>query len=227
MLSRGSSEHLTEFICALTTNTTHFFRESVHFDFLKNRLPELAEAKRKQHKHELRVWCSASSTGQEVYTLMMVIQSFLNDANPAFKTWDLKFLATDIDPEVLERASSGTYQETELSGVPDPLKQQFFRAVRTGVQKAYQVQSEYRSKIRFAQFNLLTERYPFQFPFDIIFCRNVLIYFDRPTAEKVIEKLAGALAPGGLLFLGHSETGMMRSKVMKTLASGVYQKAGG
>lgn len=219
-LASGAPGAMNEFICALTTNTTQFFREPVHFEVLKRKLVEIIEYKKKRHTHEIRIWCSAASTGQEVYTMMMVIQDQIKNLGK----WNICFLATDIDHDVLERAASGIYQATEMNGIPEQYRSQFFNRLQDG---SYQFKSEFREGIRFAQFNLLTEKYPFQYPFDVIFCRNVLIYFDRPTAEGVIERLARALRPGGFLFLGHSETGMMKSKILKNFSSAAYQRTEG
>lgn len=221
-LAEGSPDRMTQFISALTTNTTQFFREPVHFDVLKQQMTELIHFKKSQHRHEIRIWCSAASTGQEVYTMLMVILGQLQD----YKSWDIKFLATDIDPEVIARAGTGIYQENEMQGVPEIYRQQFFNCIEVKSPKRYQVKKEVRDLVRFATFNLLTEKYPFQHPFDIVFCRNVLIYFDRPTAEGVIEKLALSLRPGGILFLGHSETGMMRTKFLKNISSAAYKRTG-
>lgn len=223
MLEKPNSPHMAEFIVSLTTNTTQFFREPTHFNVMTEKLNEILARKEKQKNYDLRVWCSASSTGQEVYTMMMTI---LNHPLMANKKWNIRFLATDIDYEVLQRASNGIYQENEMQGVPDHCIQKYFNGFKDDEGKKFQFKDEYRENIRFATFNLLTAKYPFQHPFDIVFCRNVLIYFDRPTAEGVIEKLAGTLGVGGFLFLGHSETGMMRSKSLKTISNGVYHKLG-
>lgn len=220
-LSSAGENEFSEFIFSLTTNTTHFFREAVHFDVLKEKMSEIIGQKRAQNSTELRVWCSASSTGQEVYTILMVL---LNQF-PVLSNWRIHFLATDIDREVLERAAAGIYQDSEMNGVADLYRQKFFQSIDASGRQ-FQVKQEFRKLIRFAPFNLLSESYPFQHMFDIIFCRNVLIYFDRPTSEGVIEKMAKNLRAGGLLFLGHSETGMMRSKMLKPIASGAYMKIG-
>lgn len=222
LLEKPNSQYMAEFIVSLTTNTTQFFREPAHFTIMTEKLTEIFQRKEKQKDFDLRIWCSASSTGQEVYTMMMVIQN-----HPMMsKRWNIRFLATDIDYEVLQKAANGLYQEGEIQGIPDQYLQKYFQGFKDDSGKKFQMKPEYRELVRFATFNLLTEKYPFKNPFDIVFCRNVLIYFDRPTAEGVIEKLARSLGTGGYLFLGHSETGMMRTKLLKTVSNGVYFKFG-
>lgn len=221
-LKSGQSGVMTEFVSALTTNTTQFFRESAHFDILREKIADMIQLKRQAHSLEVRFWCAASSTGQEVYTLMMVLMEELENKG----NWDIKFLASDIDLEVLDRAAQGIYTDTEMSGIPESYRKKYFSSIGNPTLKQFRIRPIVREKIRFAQFNLLTSSFPFQHPFDFVFCRNVLIYFDRPTCEAVIEKMAKSLGTSGHLFLGHSETGMMRSKLLKTVANGVYEKIG-
>lgn len=213
--------HVDELISAMTTNTTQFFRESVHFDFLKSQIVQMVREKQRSTQNELRIWCSAASTGQEIYTILMVLLSAIENPNLI----QLQVLATDIDLEVLETASAGVYSQGEVEAVPEAYLQRYFDTIKTGTTTKFRIKREVRSLIRFAPFNLLTEDYPFQFPFDVIFCRNVLIYFDRATGERVVDRLGAHLRPGGLLFLGHSETGLMKSKDLKTVSSAAYQKA--
>lgn len=222
ILAHPTAEILAEFVSALTTNTTQFFRESVHFDIFKNKLLETVEQKKKQHSYELRLWCAASSTGQEAYSILFTLLTHL----PSFSNWNIHFLSSDIDTEVLEKASLGIYQENELENLPEMYRHQYFKRVVSQA-KSYQIKTDIKKMVRFAQFNLLTDRYPFQHRFDFVFCRNVLIYFDRTTSDSVIEKIARTIRPGGYLFLGHSETGMMKSKFLKSIATGVYQKTEG
>jgi chemotaxis protein methyltransferase CheR len=206
-----------DFLQALTTNTTQFFREPLHFEHLKNILPNLLLKKQKEFNRELRIWCAASSTGQEPYTLAMVLKENI----PEFDRWVIHFLATDIDTEVLKRAANGVYTETEIQSVPSIQRQTYFHKLDKN--STYQANPDLRQMIRFAQLNLM-DPLPFQHPFDIIFCRNVLIYFDQATAQQVVEKLASSLRPEGYLFLGHSESGTMRSPKLKPLTHAVYQR---
>lgn len=224
LLEEQDAIHSPEFISAMTTNTTRFFREPDHFEVFKRIIPEILDAKKKKHHYELRVWCAASSTGQEVYTLLML----LLDLIPNWNQWSLKFLASDIDLKVLQKAADGIFTAEDVSEVPESYRVNFFNLRKSSQnQLDFQVKSEYREMIRFAPFNLQTAQYPFQHPFDIIFCRNVLIYFDAPTVHKVIINLGNSLDHSGYLFLGHSETGAMRMmNHFQSVSNGVYQKKG-
>lgn len=219
LLKSGKQEYLTELVSAMTTNTTEFFREADHFDLLKMVAREILL--RKGHDNELRVWCSASSTGQEPYTIAMVLE----EARSSLPPFKLKLLATDIDNDVLQRASNGVYTQREIESVPPLYRQKYFNSQPDDDQQTlYQANADLRSSIRFAQFNLLTDTYPFKFPFDIIFCRNVLIYFDRPTSAGIISKFAGALGKDSYLFLGHAETGTMQNPNLKSAGPALYQR---
>ena len=224
-LKSGEPEHLNSLVTAMTTNTTEFFREPQHFDLLKTVAREILL--RKGANNELRIWCSASSTGQEAYTIAMALEE-ARSLLPAFK---LKMLATDIDSVVLQKASQGLYTQGDVASVPAFIRQKYFQPVsdfskdkEKSKEKMYQVSPQLQQSIRFASFNLLSETYRFQFPFDIIFCRNVLIYFDRPTSAGIISKFAGALGSNSYLFLGHAETGTMQNKDLKLAGSALYQK---
>lgn len=218
LLKSGQQEYITELVSAMTTNTTEFFREADHFDLLKSVVKEILS--RKGSDNELRVWCSASSTGQEPYTIAMVLE----EARSSLPPFKLKLLATDIDTDVLQKASNGIYSQREMESVPQLYRQKYFNSLSGDQQGLYQANAGLRNSIRFAQFNLLTEAYPFKFPFDIIFCRNVLIYFDRPTSSAIISKFAGALGKDSYLFLGHAETGTMQNPNLKSAGAALYQR---
>lgn len=205
-----------EFVSALTTNTTEFFRENKHFPVFAKALGELRERRMAEGTREVRIWCGAASTGQEPYSILMTAL----EAYPDLMSWNLKFLATDIDLEVLSQAASGHYSEQEAKGVPPLYRQKFFRASPGSLC----VREEYRTMIRFAQLNLLSNPYPFQHKFDFIFCRNVLIYFDKATTASVLQKMGRALSPGGVLFIGHSESGAMKLPDFAPIAHAAYQK---
>jgi chemotaxis protein methyltransferase CheR len=222
----------SEFISALTTNTTQFFREPAHFDFLSGVLPDYLAAKSRGYgpdAQELRVWCAAASTGQEPFSMLILVQNELQRQAALRRAWRLKFLASDIDEAVLERASRGIYSAHETQGLSDDVRERFFLPAIdpvTGGEGAVRIHPELLSKIAFARINLVSMPYPFQHPFDIVFLRNVLIYFDPNTVARIIEQMARAIRPGGLLFLGHSESGCMKSPHFKPLAHAVYQRVG-
>lgn len=218
ILKNGSEDVNSEFVSALTTNMTSFFRESAHFDFLAKILPE------KFTQSELRIWCCAASTGQEPYTIAMTVKESLPEAQVA----RTRILATDIDQQVLKKASIGAYEEKDMQGLTPTLRQKYFKRVKSTDKKfpddLFQANDDIHKLIRFAYFNLMNETYVFQNKFHIIFCRNVLIYFDEKTTKRVINNLTATLAPGGYLILGHSESGNVRHPSLKPLSRAIYQK---
>lgn len=208
------------FISAITTNTTHFFREMPHFDLLAKIVREMSVSGDKKKSKEIRVWCAACSTGEEPYSIAMVVKNNL----PAYENWNVRILASDIDHEVLWKAARGVYPATALESIPQEFKAQYFER-GTGVSSEHvRVRRSIRELITFAPFNLMTPTYSFQNKFDIVFCRNVMIYFDRPEIESTIKKLESSLRVGGYLFLGHSETIMGSSPTLKSRAAAVYEK---
>lgn len=218
ILKAGGDEVLSEFVSALTTNMTSFFRESAHFDFLAKILPE------KFSNSELRIWCCASSTGQEPYTIAITVRENLPESQLA----RTRILATDIDQQVLKKASVGIYEEKDMQGLSPAIRQKYFNKVtpanKNSSEAFFQSKDEIHKMIRFAYFNLMNESYVFQSKFHIIFCRNVLIYFDEATTKRVISNLVSTLAPGGYLILGHSESGNVKHPELKPLSRAIYQK---
>jgi chemotaxis protein methyltransferase CheR len=188
----------------VTTNETHFFREPRHFQFLGEevfpRWRRDAEAGRRQRR--ARIWSAACSTGEEPYTIAMsLLRAF-----PAGSGWDLEILATDLSTRVLDRAAAGVWPLEKASEIPEAdLKTFMLRGFgeQEGLMKAG---PEIRSLVRFTRLNLNEPSYPVSGQFDLVFCRNVLIYFDAPTKEKVVGRLLRFLVPGGYLFLGHAES---------------------
>lgn len=208
------------FISSLTTNTTHFFRESTHYDVLKNYVSERI-AKNDFTSNSFRAWCSASSSGQEPYSMLFTL---LNAALPVDQI-SLEFLATDIDLDVLQRASAGNYSLDEVGQLPANIRQVFFQESKNAKdQPSFRVASKFRKMINFAKFNLIQDKPNFKDKFDIIFCRNVLIYFEKDTATAVVDMLISQLKPDGLLFLGHVETGLLKNKNVKAISHAVYKK---
>lgn len=215
MIEKGGSELTSEFISALTTNMTSFYRESNHFEFLAQVLPEL----HKKFGNDIRLWCCAASTGQEPYTIAMTACEAMGDQ---YKK--IRLLATDIDLQVLKKASVGTYEEREMQGLPPVQRTKYFEKTKVQGDEFYRAKDQIHDMIRFAPFNLMNPKYEFQHQFHVIFCRNVLIYFDEQTTKKVIDNLTSCLAPGGYLILGHSESGNVKHVNLKPLSRAVYQK---
>ncbi|MEG3175613.1 protein-glutamate O-methyltransferase CheR [Sphingomonas sp. RB3P16] len=205
-------------INAVTTNKTDFFREPVHFEYLRN---VVLPAVRARGTRAVRAWSVACSTGPEPYTMAMVLDDCADrHGGPSFR-----ILATDLDTEVLETALAGIYPAALVAPVPMPLRQKYIVAARDPKRREVRIVPGLRSAICFAQLNLMDDRYPIGEPMDVIFCRNVLIYFDKPTQLKVVAQLAGCLAPGGYLFLGHSESIAGLDLPLTQVANTVFQRA--
>lgn len=217
LLSDGGKEVLEEFISSLTTNTTSFYREPVHFERMKQLVPEILSRK-PSGKKTLRVWCSVASTGQEPYTILFTLLDGLIDPVNV----ELRFLASDIDLQAIEKARQGKYHERELTSVPDHIKRRFFKKVDS----IYQVKDEFRKMITFARFNLIQPYYDFDHKFDIVFCRNVLIYFQPETIALVIRNMRKCMSENGYLFLGHSESGLADRALFDGHSSALYRAKG-
>lgn len=193
----GSQGEVGRLVSCLSTNYSCFLREEDHFEYFRGEV--LPELKANTADRDLRIWSAGCATGEEPYTLAMVMLDFFG-AERAL--WDTQLLATDISQKALHAARAGVYAEERMGSVPDEWREKYFRSLG-GVK--WEVGREARGQVLFRAFNLLEERYPFRKPFHVIFCRNVMIYFDRRTKESLLRKLYGAAAPGAWLFVGHSE----------------------
>jgi len=182
-----------EFVNALTTNLTSFFREQHHFDILAEHL------KSKPASTAWRVWCNAASTGEEPYSIVMTAMDALG-GHANFKLW-----ASDIDSKVLMTAARGVYRLDSLKGIDSGRLQRFFMRGKGSNEGMVRVKPELQRMIEFLSVNLIRDDWPFREPFDIVFCRNVMIYFDAATQRSVLERIHRVMKPGGLLFVGHSE----------------------
>ncbi len=192
------------FINAITTNLTSFFRENHHFEYLTTEeIPALIKSKAAEAngKKRLRFWSSASSTGEEPYSLAITI---LEAMKSDLSMWDIKILATDIDSNVLAKGKAGIYDVNRIEDIPQKLKQSYFFQGCGKSSDSVKVHDKLKNLITFKQLNLLHD-WPMKGPFDAIFCRNVIIYFDKKTQIELFARYYELLAPGGLLFLGHSE----------------------
>lgn len=207
---------LGHLINAITTNLTAFFRERHHFDYLRGKLlPELAA---RRHEARLRIWSAGCSTGAEPYSIAMTLED-----TPAVRGWDVRILATDIDTEVLATASRGVYAEREIEGVPAASRSRWFLRGKGANAGRVKVKPVLRERIEFRPLNLLAE-WTADEPFDVIFCRNVVIYFDKPTQRRLFDRFAHALVPEGHLFIGHSESLFKVSDRFVPLGQTIYQK---
>lgn len=208
-------EEFTRLLDLISTNKTDFFREPKHFDFLREQiLPELESAKR------IRIWSSACSTGEEPYTIAMSLYEGVQ--NP--ERWDFKILASDLSTRVLAKAASGTYDEDRFRDMPPDIVKRHFLRGRGDQTGTFKVKPHLASAITFRRLNLMDDHFPIKNPLDLIFCRNVMIYFDRPTQETLVNKFHRYLKPGGYLFIGHSESLQWVTHPFKSLGPTIYQK---
>ncbi|QIK38283.1 chemotaxis protein CheR [Caldichromatium japonicum] len=193
----SQSDEWTQFINALTTNLTAFFREAHHFPILAEHALEL----KRRGRQRLRLWSSACSTGEEPYSMAMTLID-------AFKTWTppLEILATDVDTNVLDQAAKGVYPLERLEKLPPEQLKRFFLRGKGAYTGLVRVRPELRALVEFQPLNLLSDSWPMREPFDVIFCRNVMIYFDKPTQARILSRFHTLLRPDGLLFVGHSES---------------------
>lgn len=193
-----TGEAATSLVNHITTNHTYFMRESSHFSFLQQYcLPSITT---KQKEKDLRIWCAACSSGEEAYTIAMILEDYFSDKYPK---WDKKLLATDISTQALEKAISGRYSTEAMEAIPPLWRTKYFKKT---TDDQFEVTPQLKQEIIFRKFNLMSPSLPFRKKFHIIFCRNVMIYFDTPTKERLIQQFYEATELGGYLFLGHSES---------------------
>lgn len=214
-------EELVGLINALTTNVTSFFRENHHFEaFASYMLPQAMQ--RNADSRRIRIWSAGCSTGEEPYCLSMVAA----EAVPANARWDIKILATDIDSEVIAVGEQGIYPLDRVASLsPERLRRCFQKGSGAHAGKAI-VKPEVRAAVTFRVLNL-QERWPMSGPFDVIFCRNVMIYFDQATRERLIARFADMLAPGGYLCIGHSESIHNTGAPLQPVGKTIYRKSAG
>ena len=219
VLERGEAAEIEEFTNAVTTNLTSFFREPHHFEFLaKEALPEMVA---RAANRRLRLWCCAASTGEEPYSIAMV----LREAQALLAGWDVKLLATDLDSNVLGHGKWGVYTRERFESVSGKRRARFFEEVSGGEGKL-SAADELRDLITFKQLNLMHE-WPMKGPFDAIFCRNVIIYFDKETQRALFERMAALQRPGDFLFLGHSESLYRVSERYELIGRTIYRRVAG
>ena len=217
LLQDKSGDALIQFVNKVTTNHTYFMRERDHFDYLRETVLPYIYDNFTQNK-DLRLWCAGCSTGEEPYTLQMIIQDFFRD-KPV--KWDTQILATDISTNVLQKAMQGVYPAENLRDLSDSWLRNYFISF-DGEHK--QVRDEIKKLITYRKFNLMDERFPFKRPFQTIFCRNVMIYFDPETKDRLVNKFYDATVTGGYLFIGHSESLNHKTTKYKYIKPAVYRK---
>ena len=220
LLESGDVNELEQFTNMITTNLTSFFREMHHFDFLtQDVVPTLM--KNKPRGSRIRIWSAGCSTGEEPYSIAMA----LRESVPGLSGWDVKILATDLDSEVLAHGAAGVYTVDRVNGIPSVYLDKYFDKGRGPNAGKVRVKEEVRNMITFRRLNLM-EDWPMKGPMDVIFCRNVVIYFDKPTQTRLFAKFSNILADDGRLFVGHSEALYKVTDKFELLGKTVYKKAG-
>jgi chemotaxis protein methyltransferase CheR len=215
--------HLTD---AITTHKTDFFREPVHFDYLvRDAVPRMAELYGAGIRRPLLVWSSACSTGQEPYTAALVLTAYANSLGP--RSFRFRIHATDISQGVLETARAAVYPESAVSPVPPDLRRKYLLRSKDPNRQVVRIAPEIRSLVEFRQLNLLDRDYAFGDLMDVIFCRNVIIYFDRPTQQQALTTISRTLRPGGYLLMGHSESLNGLDLPLAQVAPAVYRRLDG
>ncbi len=216
-----TGQALVSLLDDISTNLTSFYREINHFKFLDSVLPDWIKKKERQGDTGFRIWSAGCSTGEEPYTLAFTMLRNLSDK----RGWQLKILATDISTEVLARASAGVYDVNRVKDVPPAVRNAYFeKTVSDKDTPAVRVKQKIRDMILFKRLNLMAPSFPFKNQFDFIFCRNVMIYFDRNTQETLVGKYYRSIKNGGFLLVGHSESLTGLNHQFKYVKPTIYQK---
>lgn len=212
-----SNDELRQMLDVISTNVTSFFREQQHFDFLaRHVIPQLTAA----GADFIHFWSAACSTGEEPYSLAMTIM----EAIPNYQCHNIRILATDIAGSVLQTAERGFYRADKVEGIPPQILQKYFHREKQNGTNGYAVNTEVKNMVRFRMLNLNGPSWPFKKKFDVILCRNVMIYFDRKTQQELVSRFAANLKPGGHLLVGHSESLTGIRHEMKFIQATVYKK---
>lgn len=216
----ASADALEELANNISTNHTFFYREKAHFEYFSRKiLPELTAQKDRSGDRVLRIWCAGCSSGEEPYTLMMLM---LEHLGPQLSRWNPRLLATDLSARILKRAMRGVYEEESVADLPSGLRSKYFQ--RAG-DDLVSVSDTIRSRVDYRRHNLMDQKFPFTRPFDAIFCRNVMIYFDRDTRNALVAKFHQHTAKGGHLFIGHSESLGRGETEYQYVMPAVYRRA--
>lgn len=219
LLKEESSSELPNFINAITTNLTSFFRENHHFDFLRDEyLPSLQ--RKSDGSSRVRIWSAGCSTGEEPYSIAITLM----EAGIDRQFSDIRVLASDLDSEVLATASKGVYPANRVEKLPENIIKRYFLQGKADNADKVKVIPELQEMIAFKQFNFLSGNWPMRGPFDIIFCRNVLIYFDRDTQNAIVRKFIERLRLGGFIMFGHSESVGKSHSALKMVGRTLFQK---
>ncbi len=219
--SPAGREELTHLIDVISTNHTYFFREQAHFDFLLNEvLPSLTESTNSTFGRTFRVWSAATSSGEEPYSIAILLDEYFS----RLRGWSWRIECSDISTRILARAREGLFSHERLKLIRNDWLLKYFTKQRSPNSHEYKVNNILKDKMGFTTLNLLGEAYPYRESFNVIFCRNVMIYFDRPTQQELVHRMSPLIKPGGYLMIGHSEslTGIQHS--LKMVKPAIYRK---
>ena len=216
VIADRTGEAISELVNRISTNHTFFMREPDHFYYLRDRI--LPQVERSERSKDIRIWCAGCSAGQESYTIAMILADYFEHKGPG---WDYNLLATDISSHVLTQAKAGEYTVEQAAPLPKNWLSRYF--VPKGADKL-RVSEGIRSNVTYRIFNLMEPRFPFKKKFHAIFCRNVMIYFDNPTREALVQKFWELTEDGGYLIIGHSESLDRENTRYKYVTPGVYKK---
>lgn len=214
----ANDAEMGNFVNAVTTNLTGFFRESHHFEHFQEYVAELKKGSSKR----MRFWSSAASSGQEAYSMAITLKEAMGTT--PLSGWNIKILATDIDTNMLETGRNGVYTDDKIQKIPSGLQRKYATPL-TRERKQWEMDNSLKELIAFKQLNLL-EHWPMKGKFDAIFCRNVVIYFDKPTQKTLFNRMADILNPNGILYIGHSESLYGISERFELIGRTAYKKVG-
>lgn len=219
VINDNTNASLLSLVDRISTNHTFFYRENSHFEYLKDKvLPEITKKIKDKGSRDLRIWCAGCATGEEAYTISMILNEFFG--NMMFE-WDVGMLATDISVSSLEKAQNGMYSFDKIQNLPISYKQKYLEKREDW---NYIVKDKLKSIILFKRLNLINEDFPFKNKFHIIFCRNVMIYFDKETKDNLVNRFYRYMFDGGYLFVGHSESLDRKVCPFEYLRPAIYKK---
>lgn len=219
VIADRSGKALLDLVDKISTNHTMFFREQDHFTYMQSTLlPRLIEAEKKSGRKTIRIWSAGCSSGEEPYTIAMLLHDHLG---VDFSSWDVGLLATDISTSVLEKAQAGVYADNQLENIPSIFSKRYFKPAGEGL---VVISPELRKMIMFRRLNLMDKDFPFKGKFQLIFCRNVMIYFDGPTRDSLLARYHRYLESDGTLFVGHSESLNRDNPLFRYVKPAIYEK---